>query len=242
MALRFSGLTRPRDPKQKLQLRYRLRAVRRPRSGTLVSVWAISGMAAWTQTDSADTASSAPIPPQAIREDGTLTLFYSNSRYSPSAVNLKLNDISLYYPVASFEANLLRAGLLVGQRLMFLAALGLLFATFLSFPVTCMACLVLLVIGVMGHFIVEATNLAPYASAGPGAFDYFSHWLVRIFFKVMPQLPLMGSPGDALVDGTNIGWLEVGAEFLTGTGVRALAALLLGWLIFRRRELARVQV
>ena len=226
--LHFSGLRRPSDLKQMLQIRYRLRPIRQPRSGTLISGWAISGLAAWTQTDPADAAASAPIPPQAIREDGTLTLFYTNHAMSPSSVNLKLNEISVYYTVGTFAGNLARAGVLVALRLMFVAALGLMLAVFLSLPVTCMACLVLLKITVMGHFIMEATNLAPYASSDPLVFEYFVHYLVRLFFMPMPFMPLMSSPNEALVDGRIIGWLVSAANVSMSNPIEASSSRLVG--------------
>jgi len=242
--LRFSGLQRPSDPRQTLQFRYRLRPVKSPRSGTIKGQWVLSqspGYRPRYRDDPAESGSARMIPAWAIAPDGTLTLFYLTHPDTPTDVNLKLNEISLYYKVGSFEGNLLRATLMVALRLLFLAALAVLLGLFLSFPVAALTCAILLVIALMGGFILKATDVG-LAPGGPDALDYFSYYLVRGVFRILPQLPIVDSPSEELVDGANIAWSRLLYELFLGTGVRAVAGLLLGWLIFRRRELARVQV
>jgi len=245
LPLVFEDLEGPAWGGDVVQLRYTLHPLPRPgeaKPETVTSTWQFSGrngaFASVMRTDAADTASSFLIASDFAV--GTLTVNYLNYPYSRNPVKLKLDEVSLLYPVATFEASFARGMLLVLMRLMFLAALGVLLGVFLSFPVACLTAGVLLTIGVMGGFILEATEIHAYTDAS--GFDYFSHYLVRGLFHVFPRLPLVGSPAEALVAGTNTGWTRVGEEVVKGTGVRALAALLVGWLIFRRRELARVQV
>jgi len=115
-----------------------------------------------------------------------------------------------------------------------------LLGAFLSFPVACLTGLIVLLLGMMGNFVTEATTL--HAFGQPGAMDYVSHYLRRGAFFLLPNLPITSSPAAQLRSGTLIAWRAVGAEALTGTLIRAVVALALGSLIFRRRELARVQV
>ncbi len=248
LRLRFSGLSPASGRGQTVQVRYRLRPIRGGSLGqeaTLHSNWRFlhPEIPAWPiqRTDPKDQATSIMVGSEGIAADGTLTLIYVNDPRTRTAVKLDPADVTVLQAVATFEGSFLRANLLILIRLAFLAAAGVLFAGFLSFPVACLSCMILLLIAVMSNFILEATALSPRA-ADPSAFDYYSHYLVRGMFKLLPQLPLASSPADALVDGTNIGWAAVATEAGTGAGLRALAAVVVGWLIFRRRELARVQV
>ncbi len=245
LRLEFQGLSRPVEAGQTVQLRYRLHAMKRPGSGTLISRWVFRTSQAEGEllhTDSVDAASSVMLLSRAIGEDGLLTLIYQNYTPGDVAVKLKPEDVTLYYPVATFEGNLLRSTLVVALRLAFLAAAGVLLGSFLSFPVAAFSGMALLLFGIMGDFILEATKLSPYQPGGAGAFDHFSHWLARGLFAVVPRAPLMGWPSDALAHGVNVGWQRLGRELAIGTGLRAAAGLLVAWLLFFRKELARVQV
>lgn len=280
MRLTFKGLKLPRGITEPLQLRYRLRPINIPESRLLKSRWQIenpqTGLGAYMhRDDSAETVSSFTFSPEfttydgkrtpVVSDDGTLTVYYINYP-SPdwnTPVKLKPQEVAVLYRVGSFGGNLARATVLALLRLMFLAAAGVLFGVFLSFPVACLACLMALGIGTMSGFIQDATRIPVYTGANPTAWNFFCHYLTEFVFFFLPAFS-QTDPGEAIVGGTLIPaadlareslvmfarpqadsgrlWRYLGFEIHTGAGLRAWACLALGCLIFWRRELAKVQV
>jgi len=263
LPLRFSNLRAPSGG-QWLQLQYKLRPLRRPDSGLVKSFWYVrnpeNGLQAGDlRDDPVDAASVYEIDPRLVTSKGTLHVMYRNDPDNKTAVKVVPDDIRLMCRAGSFGGNVVRAGAIMLIRLAFLAAAGVLFGTFLSFPVAALASLVVLFTGLMGTFVQEATKLPTYTS--PDALDYLSFALVRGAFLLLPRLPVLSSPAEALRGGTIISWQELSAELAVdprlwdgtgrsavkmalgfGTGLRALLALGIGALVFRGRELARVQV
>ncbi|MCD6378647.1 MAG: hypothetical protein J7L99_07350 [Planctomycetes bacterium] len=209
------------------------------------------------RTDLPDTTSSFMISPQVVSDEGKTIICFINASTDKekTIIQLKPQEAKLYQHIGSFEGNIFRAGLVILSRLIFLAAAGVLFGVFLSFPITCLACLMVFSLGMMSAFLFDATRIVPAAS--PGAFDYFSHYLVRGIFIFIPTFSGT-SAVDALVDGVYIPWGNLLKEYAviitpsgpnnglwsglgfkieTGTGFRAILSLIIGWLIFRRREL-----
>ncbi|KPK84915.1 MAG: hypothetical protein AMJ81_04580 [Phycisphaerae bacterium SM23_33] len=244
LPLIFSGVRPPAGRRELLKLRYKFYAIRRPQSGLVKSLWVAENPQKGRQfewrDDPVDAASTWEIAPEAVTDDHRLLVFYQNGPENPTAVKILPDEITLLYRVGGFEANLAHAAALMLVRLMFLAACGVLFGVWMTFPVAALTCLIIFFLGCMGHFVQEATKLSPYSDRG--VLDYTSYALARFAFFFMPNLPLVSSPADALRDGTVISWRVLAAEALTGTGLRALAGLVLGSLIFWRKELARVQV
>jgi hypothetical protein len=270
MRLTFKGLKLRSGKREPLQIRYRLRPLRVPESRILKSYWEIynpkTGLRRGLfRDDATETASSFIFPPEAVTSEGELTIFYAN-RPDPrtiTPVKIKPEEVTVFYRVGSFEGNLLRAALVILFRLMFLAAAGVLLGVFLSFPIACLVCLIFLGLGMMSGFIQEATKIGTWTGANPTTLDHLSHSLVQFVFFFLPTFS-QSRPADALVEGTVISagdvireflvsfqrsgpesnrlWRALGLEVQAGAGLRAWLCLGLGWLIFRRRELAKVQV
>jgi len=267
LRLTFSGLELPPDSHEMVQVRYRLRPLVTPESRMLKTTWAVEHpkrglVGVITRNDSTETACSLLVPPEDVYK-GTLTLTYFNTPEPGKRTTVKLpsRDIAAYYRVGTFGGNLVRAALLILLRLMFLAAAGVTFGVFLSFPVACLCCLLVLGLGVMAGFIQDATRLPTYTT--PRLHNYFTHYLAQGVFLFLPSFART-SPVDALVDGEVIPTRQLLGEYLlwvsppgkdafrlwkwagfdpsAGTGPRALLLLATACLIFRRRELARVQV
>jgi len=272
LTLTFKGLKPPKGWKEPLQLRYRLHPMHTPESRTLKSFWNVfnpktgEGRLPWNfKDDSAEAVSSFLFSPKAVAEDGELKVEYWNVPRPGfiTSVKVKAEEVNVLYRVGSFEGNVVRAGVLILLGLMFLAAAGVLFAVFLSFPIACLACMIVFAIAMMSGFIHDATRLNTQTEKEPTAMDYFSHGVTQVAFFFLPSLS-ESSPGAALVDGMNIPfrqvlreslvmiqrpgddstglWRKLGFEVQAGAGLRAWLCLGLGCLIFWRRELARVQV
>ena len=157
-----------------------------------------------------------------------------------TSVTILHDDMGVLYRVGTFEGNFIRSLVLILVQLTFLAGLGVLAASFLSFPVACVFTLFLLIVQRAMGFLMEATNPNPSPSAQPGLFDYFSHYIVLGLKWLLPGEGVV--PGDALVDGMRIPVLVMADA--VGKTVLVVTALLLvlACAIFRKRELARVQV
>jgi hypothetical protein len=153
-------------------------------------------------------------------------------------------DLEILYQVGSFEGNFARALALIYCRLMFLSAVGLFAASFLSFPVACLVAFTVYFSAAMAGFIDEAMGYVRAETLGGDPLEWISFqlkWLVNGFLLVIPRLSTFdGVP--TLVDGRNVTlrWVLEGIAWLAI--VRTGLVMLIAWLIFRQRELARVIV
>jgi len=252
----------PPPPGRPIQLRYRLQAKmgqNAPESG-LKSVWTIRKPTAdgrvrlgvEPRDDSPDSASTLLIHPDLVTDDHRLLIAYRNRLENGTDVVLKDSQVRLRYMVGGFGGNVLRAGAIILVRIMFLAAAGVLCGTFVSFPVACLVCLVLLLVGLMGDFSLDSTRLGHFSQRG--LTDYVSYGLARGAYSLLPKLPMLHSPSGNLRDGLKIVWNSGGgaAAGLLGANddgrgaawlcLRTVIVLAIAAALFRRRELARIQV
>jgi len=163
--------------------------------------------------------------------DGETTFFPG-----PYTIFFDASDLEVLYRVGGFEWNFFRAMIAFWIKLAFLAMLGVCCATFLSFAVACILSFTVFVVGSLGPFIAESLEYwyveAPWRVDQVAAMwiSTAAEWTLRAFGTVRPT--------DALVEGRLI---AVGDIFLSLTTIGILwcgAALLAGWMIFSRRELA----
>ncbi|MCD4825349.1 MAG: hypothetical protein K8S55_12200 [Phycisphaerae bacterium] len=196
------------------------------------------------------TPTTMTVPAAGAVVDGKLQVVYRNIPapptgpssmvFMPPSVRISSADVSVLYRVGGFEANYIRSVLLVFCQLVFLAALGVFFGSFLSFPVATMACMVLLGGGLIFNWLSEAVGW--YGQGGEFDFSGFVGNIVLTIIKVlMPNLSET-SPADKLVDGIYISWASIGWASAWAVGARATLYLGLGCWIFHKRELAHVQV
>lgn len=209
------------------------------------------------------------IPVSFVDDNGSMTISLTNAviegREQPS-ISFNLDDgIELFYRVGSFEGNLVRSLIIVWLQLAFLAMLGIAAGTFLGFPVACLVCLMIYLIAAASAYVNQ--SLADYSAFPSDDLPFWEQttgvlsligrkfaegdpWAgIRIVIRLvgsgfMLLVPSFGtySPGPLLNDGRLISGrmlrdaaLNIG---LIWTGVVAV----IGYLIFRARELARVTV
>jgi hypothetical protein len=184
---------------------------------------------------SIDLPATLTVSARVVDDSGATFAQYVN--LSPASVAIPPEDISLLYQEGRFDWNLLRGLLLLSCQLAFLGALGVLAGTFLTFPVACLLCFGVLPFCMMRQFLTEAVSMYktredPVAIVANGIIKGMS-FLVPDFSDT--------SPGDSLAEGLNLTWPHVartaGLVLVLQTG----ALLALACLVFRRRELARVQ-
>jgi len=156
-----------------------------------------------------------------------------------TSVTILDEDISVLFRAGGFEANFARGAALILIQLAYVAALGVLAGSFLTFPVGCLMVFTLLPFSVFRQYLIEAVQPTP-----AGKLDWYiwpGRVVVRALANLLPDLE-GSSPGQWLVDGMHIGWSFVGQAALGTLVVRAGLVLAFACLIFRSRELAHVQV
>jgi hypothetical protein len=191
------------------------------------------------RTDPARIATTILVPARAITSDGRLEVRYLYA--SPGKVAILYKDVALLYPVGGFEANFLRAMLLLLLPLPFMAAIGVFAGSFLSYPVACLTTFTALPFTMMRDFLGDALNVKGVPESDVGWFIWFGRGVYAAMRTVLPDLERVQA-SDWLVDGQHISWTFVGENGFWILGLSTSVALAVACLIFWRRELARVQV
>ncbi len=193
---------------------------------------------------SADTFHEIPIPPGVLDDHGVLAVDFQN--WNETALLFSLDDgMEVLYREGGFGLNFFRGLAIILCWLSLLAAMGLMAASFLSFPVAAFLAMGLLFLsfstGTLKQVVEEGGILGVDQNTGtiidPGPINRLS---VKVFGSVLHIVNLAKdfSPVEALSSGRSISWLTL---------ARALAqiVLLMGGLfaaagigLFARRELA----
>ena len=193
-----------------------------------------------------DTFHEFAIPPDLFDADGVLTITFANP--NPTALLFPLEDgLEVLYPEGGFALNFARGLGIIFCWMALLAALGLMAASFLSFPVATFFTLAMLLVALSSSTLAESVESGSVAAgneekgiAGHSVMDVV---LIPAFKGMLAVISLVKnySPIDALSSGRSITWSELGAAFaqivLLVGGVFAVA----GIFFFNRRELATAQ-
>ena len=144
------------------------------------------------------------------------------------------------WQAASFETNFLRAMLVNWVKLGFLAMLGVVTATFLSFPVAILLSFTVFVGGSASPFIAvslgqfrpdgDAIAVIRWIQYAIAAIASGAEWLLRPFGET--------SPNRSVVEGRLVSIGGLGRDILVIGIFWCSTVLAIGWMIFRRRELA----
>lgn len=153
------------------------------------------------------------------------------------AAHFETDGLEILYVVGGYETNYLRAMVILWAKLVFVAAIAIMAATFLSFPVACLVTLCVFFIAETSGYLREA--LEAYTSETTEGIDYVAVGARLIAVPISYAFAWYSDlkPTANLIDGRLVG---------IGHTLRAVALLLLGaagslvaaCLIFARRELA----
>jgi hypothetical protein len=252
----FNGLGAAKKLNSTLTLRYRFHILRDDEHKVFPAGFIFNDdIEARRRTDYVPTMSHAfPIGPNMIREDGSIKVRLVNL-YEPTpedngagALNFEEKDFEILFKVSNFEGNFLRAVLVSWVKLAFLAAMGVCAATFLSFPVACLLSFTVFIAGVLGPFLAE--SLEWFYPPENKDMDWSNialvlywalHWVIRIIaLGVTWLLSPFGEyrPTADLVEGRLIPWTQVLWGLLRIGMVWTGIAMLVGWLVLRKRQLA----
>lgn len=212
------------------------------------------------------------LPAQLIRPDGSLEVQIFNRHWQdkdktpPTSISFTPQEgLQLLYRYGAFGPNLARAMVIVWILLCFLAMVGLSAGTFLGFPVASLLSTMVFATALASGYLGE--SLSEYAVAieqDAAAWAVFTAYLTRfwshlaagegweavkvpiqvlghIFLTVVPSFS-DHNPIPLIADGQVVEPKWVGrAALMIGLVWTAVTAVI-GYLIFRRRELARVTV
>ena len=172
----------------------------------------------------------------AVADDGYLAVGFFNVPLNDTAIIFPLEDgLEVLYKADTFTANFLRAVLLIFFRLIFLACLGLLAATFLSFPVAILFCLVIFSTATFSSFVLESFDFL-----GENLASVYSY-TIRPVMRLLPEFDKF-NPTKYLVPARLLSWSLLGKVAAVMVGVKALLLMLLSLLIFNFKEIAKITV
>ncbi len=174
--------------------------------------------------------------------DGQLMLYVFNGDLQRRTMNRETisfatTDFEIAYPVGGFTANFLRVVLVMWLKLAFLAMVGVVAGTFLSFPVAALTSFGIFLCAEGASFLAESLE---YFELGDETGTFW--WRYPIMFIGQGVSKVFGAysnlaPVENLVAGQSIEW---GTLAMSGTVLTIATVLLwaIGAAIFRRRELA----
>ena len=230
-----------------IQIEFTTSLTGQPPDGLLYSAWVVMNPSTRFTFREFRSAGDPPRLPvvitvsaRVVDEDGRVDVTYVNqpnprSRYA-ATVSILQQDIAVLYRVGPFEGNFLRGVALVMVRLMYLAGLGICAGTFLSFSVGSLVCFATLPFSLGREFLADAVKYPEM-----DLITRVGYYIFKSMGALLPDLEST-SPAQRLVDGMNISWASLGETGLWTIVIRTGLLLAIGCLVFRKRELARVQV
>ncbi len=174
-------------------------------------------------------------PSEVVPADGHLAVAFYNVPLNNTVVIFPPDGFEVLYKADSFGNNYLRAVLLLFFRLIFLASLGILASSFLSFPVAILLSFVLFFTASFSGFVIESFD---YLSANMGLFyTYTLKWMVRL----LPQFDKF-NPAQYIVPARLLEWSLVVNCIIVMVCVKAFVLFVLALVIFSLREIAKIVV
>ncbi len=175
------------------------------------------------------------IPAEVVPEHGHLAVAFMNAPMNSVAIMFPPDGLEVLYKADSFGSNFVRAVLLILFRLIFLACLGVLAASFLSFPVAILFCFVIFFTASFSGFVLESFD---FLGENVGAvYSYSLKWVIQL----LPQFDKF-NPTKFLVPAQLISWPFLIKCALSIVCIKAFLILIFSLVIFRYREIARITV
>jgi hypothetical protein len=172
-------------------------------------------------------------PSEVVPENGHLAIAFMNLPLNRTSVTFPPDGLAILFKADTFTANFIRAVLLILFRLIFLACLGILAATFVSFPVAVLLCLVLFSTATISEFVIESFD---FLSANLSmVYSYSMKWMIRL----LPQFDKF-NPTKFLVTARLLSWPIVAQCAVFMVFIKSFILLLLAFVIFSYREIAKI--
>jgi hypothetical protein len=232
-------------------LRIKFNAANHNPSGTYVGLWQIGDPNSKKIVQyppmpglAPDTFHEFPIPPDLYNDKGVLTIVFLNENNSSLLFPLE-DGMEVLYPQDSFTLNFLRALGIIFCWLLLLSSIGLMAASFLSFPVAAFFSMAMLALAFSSGTLADSIGMDnPAPPPGAAAPQSLGDMITTPFFKgIVNVLNLVEnfSPIDSLSTGRSIPWSELGAAFAQIVLLLGGIFIVAGIFFFSRRELATAQ-
>jgi hypothetical protein len=236
-----------------LQLRIKFNTATGSRSGTFVGVWQVGNpqkMEPWQSAQmslSPDTFHEFEIPANLIDDKGMLDIAFLNVNRDTVLLFPVEDGVEVLFPEGGFALNFARGLGIIFCWMALLAAIGLMAASFLSFPVAAFFSMAVLAVVLSSGTLAETVASGSLGVGNPEK-GIAGHSAVDVIlipaFKgilIVVSLAKNFSPIDSLSSGRVISWGELGAAF--GQIVLLLGGIVgvIGVALFSRRELATAQ-
>jgi hypothetical protein len=240
---------KPLDPNQSLFIRFKYNVSVTPPDEQVWGDWLIGDLRQLrygpemtapiyrdTRKDPIGAFREIEVPASAVAEDGYLAVGFSNPPLNETVVLFPLEDgLEVLYKADTFTGNFVRATLLILCRLVFLACLGTLAASFLSFPVAILFTLVIFLTGTVSGFVLES-----FESLSQNI-NLIYTYTVKGLIQLLPQFDKY-NPTGFLVPARLMTWAFVARVALFMVCIKALLLLVLALIVFSFRELAKIVV
>lgn len=240
---------KPLDPNQNLFIKFKYDVSVNPPNLQVYSEWRIGDIRqiptgkietpiySFERKDLIRTSYEIEVPADSVADDGYLAVGFLNpAQLNNTVVIFPPEDgLEVLYKADTFTANFIRAVLLILVRLIFLACLGILASSFLSFPVAVLFCLVILLTGTVSGFIIES-----FDSLGGNVGKIYSYTIKPMMY-LLPQFDKY-NPSEFLVSARLLSWSLLAEVTAVMICIKAVLLLILALVIFNFREIAKVIV
>jgi hypothetical protein len=173
------------------------------------------------------------VPANLIADDGYIAIRFLNVPLNDTTIIFPPDGLEVLYKAGTFTNNFIRAVLLILFRLIFLASLSLLSASFLSFPVAILLSLCIFVTATFSGFCLESFDFLG------SSLSWFYSYTVRPIILLLPQFDKF-SPTKFLVPARLLSWSVLAEAAGLMVCVKAMLLLAFALLIFRYREIAKI--
>jgi len=239
---------RPLDPNDALFVKFKYDVAVNPPDLKVAGKWLIGDIRqyggpiktpvySFDRSDLIRTFHEIRVPAGAVALDGYLAVaFFNDPHVNNTVVIFPLEDgLEVLYKADSFTANFVRAVIMIFCRLVFLASLGILASTFLSFPVAMLLCLLIFFTGTVSGFVLESFD---YLSENMGTLYSLT---VRPVVRLLPHFD-KANPTKFLVPARLLSWRLLAEVLGLMVCIKASLLTLFALLIFSRREIAKITV
>ncbi len=238
---------RPLDPNQSLFIRFKYDVSVNPPDLNVYGIWTVGDyrqikygtkretpIRDFDRKDAIRTFHEIEVPANVVAEDGYLAVGFLNRPLNNTVVIFPPEDgLEVLYEADTFTGNFIRAVLLILFRLIFLACLGILASTFLSFPVAILLCLVIFFTATISGFCLESFDFL-----GENLSWVYSY-TIRPVILLLPQFDKF-NPAKFLVPARLLSWPLLAKVAGLMICIKSLLLLLLAVLIFSFREIAKI--
>lgn len=233
-----------------LQVRIKFESADHNPNGTYVGLWEIGNpdstnfYALPPMSLAPDTFHEFEIPNE-ISQNGVLSIIFVNQNNVSLLFPLE-DGMEVLFPQGSFTMNFIRALGIIFCWLVLLSAIGLMAASFLSFPVAAFFSITLLLVAFSSGTLAETVDLGSVTTGStPTAAtrSITDTIFIPIFKGMLDVLNLVEkfSPIDSLSTGRSVPWSDLGAAFGQIVVLFGGTFAVIGIAMFSRRELAAAQ-